>query len=142
MPIAAGLSTLQSQFISALSMRQGAQTQITASMISSAIASAAPMGLFPVIPTPVPLIPTGTSAGISMIQQALSMRQGAQISITSRLIANGVSLIAPTAPPVGLSLLGQQIESALSMRQGAQIQMVASILAQAVVTYYTSGGVI
>ena len=142
MPIAAGLPVLQSQFISALSLRQGAQVQSTSAMMASAIASIVPMGLFPVIPAPVPLVPAGVSAGMSMIQNALSLKQGAQISAVSKMIANGVSLIAPTAPPAGLSLLGQQLESAMSMKQGAQIQTTASLMASAIIAYYTSGGVL
>ncbi len=142
MPIAAGLPVLQSQFISALSLKQGAQVQSTSAIMASAIASIAPMGLFPVVPIPVPLVPAGVSAGMSMIQNAMSLKQGAQVSIVSKMIANGISLIAPTAPPAGLSLLGQQIESAMSLKQGAQIQSTASLLASAIITYYSSGGVL
>lgn len=142
MPIAAGLPILQSQFVSAMSLRQGAQVQSTSAILASAIASVVPMGLFPVAPTPTPLAPAGVSAGMSMIQNALSLKQGAQISTVSKMIANGISLIAPTVPPAGLSLLGQQLESAMSLKQGAQIQSTASLMATAIITYYTSGGVL
>jgi hypothetical protein len=142
MPIAAGFSILQSQFTSALSMKQSSQIVSTANIIASAIAASAPLGLFPVAPIPVPLIPSGMSAGMAMIQQAMSMKQAAQISSVAKLMANGISLIAPTAPPTGLSLLSQQLESAMSMKQGAQIQTTANLMASAIITYYTSGGVL
>jgi len=142
MPIAAGMPILQSQFVSAMSLKQGAQVQSTSAIMASAIASVVPMGLFPVAPTPIPLTPAGMSAGLSMIQNAMSLKQGAQISTVSKMIANGISLIAPTAPPAGLSLLGQQLESAMSMKQGAQIQTTTSLMASAIITYYTSGGVL
>ena len=44
MPIAAGLSVLQSQFLSALSFKQGAQVQMTATLFASAVATVAPYG--------------------------------------------------------------------------------------------------
>lgn len=142
MPIQAGLPILQSQFLSALSMKQGAQVQISANLLGAAIGTAVPLGLLPMVPSPIPLVPAGLSAGISMIRQALSMKQGAEISTVSQLIANGISLIAPLAPPSGLSLLAKQIESAFSMKQGAREQTTANLLASAVITYYTSGGIL
>ena len=142
MPIAAGQSILKSQFLSALSLKQGAQTQITGMRLSLAIGSVVPMGLLPIPPAPIPLIPAGLSAGISMIQQAMSFKQGAQVKTTAQMIAKGVSLIAPLAPPAGLSLLSKQIEAAFSLKQGARENVVADLLSIAVITYYTCGGII
>lgn len=142
MPIAAGLPILQSQFMLALSMKQGAQVQLTSNLLASAVGTIAPMGLLPIPPTFIPLIPAGLSAGLAMIQQALSMKQGAQISTVSQLIATGISLIAPLAPPAGMSALTKQIESALSMKQGAKVQTTANLLASAVISYYSCGGII
>lgn len=141
MPIATGLSVLQSQFLSALSFKQGAQVQMTATLFASAVATVAPMGLLPGVP-PIPLVPAGVSAGMSMIQQALSLQQSAAQATVSKMIANGVSLIAPLAPPAGLSTLAQQIESALTLDQGARENVVANLIATAVIMYYTSGGVL
>ncbi len=141
MPIPAGYSLLQTQIQQALSMKQGAQIPSTGALIGTAVSSIVPMGLYPPPLFP-PLVPAGVSAGISMIQQALSMKQGAQISTVSQMIATGVSLIAPLVPPAGLSTLKSQIESALSMKQGAQIPTVSSLIAQAIILYYVSAGVL
>jgi hypothetical protein len=141
MPIAGGMTLLQTQLQQALSMDKGAQTSLTGTLFGSAVASIVPMGLFPPVP-PTPLIPAGVSAGISLIQQALSLDKGAQISTVSQMIASGISMIAPTAPPAGLSSLKSQIESALSMDKGAQISTVSQMIAQAIVLYYLSGGVV
>lgn len=141
MPIAATLPILQSQITSALSNNKGAQAPIVAVQIASTIASIAPSGIFPPFP-PMPLIPAGLPAGLSMIQNAFALQQGANKKVVAQMVAVGISLIAPTAPPVGLFNLQQQIESAFSLDKGAQIQVVAMLIASAIITYYTMGGVL
>lgn len=141
MPIAAMLPALQSQLVSALSNDKGAMQPIVAMQIGSAIASIAPSGIFPPFP-PMPLVPAGVAGGISMIQNAMSMQQGATKKTVAQMIGVGVSMIAPMAPPVGLSVLQQQIESAFSLDKGAQKQAVATLIASAIITYYTMGGVL
>lgn len=142
MPISAGTSIIQSQFQSALSLQQGATIQSTASILASAVATAAPLGLIAAGPAMIPLIPAGASASVQMLQNALSLNVGAQIGTVSQLIAAAISIIAPLAPPAGLQTLSKQIESALSMQQGATINTTASLVATAIVAYYTIGGVI
>lgn len=142
MPIAAGASLLQNLIKASLSFQQGAQVKTTASLVSVGVASVAPMGLLPLGPSLAPLVPSGVSAGLTMIEQALSLGQGAQKSVAAALMANGISLIAPLAPPAGLSILKQLIELAMSMDKGANIDATASQIATAVITYYTCGGVI
>lgn len=142
MPIAASQSLLKSQIESALKMGKGANIDTTAQIIASAVGSASSMGIFPTAPTPVPLSPSGLSAGQSLIKAALSMGKGASISSTAKMMATGISLIAPAAPPAGLSSLQSQLEAALSMGKGADMSPIAAQFAVAIVSYYTSGGVI
>lgn len=142
MPIAGGNSLLQNQLKSSLSLQQGAQIKTSASLISAGIASIVPMGLLPSAPSPIPLTPAGLSAGMNMIEQALSLDKGATISTVASLLANGISLIAPLAPPAGLSILSQLIESALSLDVGADIGITSAQIASAIITYYTCGGII
>ena len=142
MPIGASVSLLKGQFRNALSMGKGASIATTSQVFASAIASAASMGIFPTAPTPVPLAPSGLSAGANMIKNALSMGKSASISTTAQMIASAVSMIAPTAPPSGLSGLRSNLKNALSAGKGANINTTATQFASAVVSYYTSGGVI
>lgn len=142
MPIAAALPLLQTQIQNALNLGPAAQVPTVATIIASAVASAAPTGLFPPAPTPVPLVPAGLAAGQAQIQSALNLGPAAQQPVVAQLIALGVSLIAPAAPPAGLTLLKTQIENALNLSSAAQVPTVATIIASAIVQYYLAGGVI
>ena len=142
MPIAGGISPLQSQLKGALSMGNGAQVASTSQLFAAGVASIVPMGMFPIAPVPVPLAPAGMSAGASLIQNALSMGNGATIDAVSQMIAMGISVIAPVAPPAGLSILAQQIKGALSLGNGATVDSTAMMIALAVPTYYMAGGVL
>ena len=142
MPIAASLSSLQGALLSALSSGSAAQTSRFASQLASAVASAASTGLKPTSNGPIPLVPSGASAGRSIFSAALSMKQGAQVSSVARQLAQGISVIAPLCPPAGLGGLSSSIKSALSARQAAKQSVVAKQIAVAVVAYYTSGGII
>ena len=141
MPIAASFPALQSQLVSAFSNGPGANPTSVATQIASAVGSIVPTGIFPPFP-PTPLVPAGLSAGISLMQQAFSLQQGANKKTVSQMMAQAISLIAPTAPPAGLSILQQQIESAMALEQGAQQNLVATIIASAIISYYTMGGVL
>lgn len=141
MPIAASVSMLQTQLQSALSMSQAAQISTSSQMITSSVATIVPTGILPGVP-PVPLAPIGISAGMSMILQGLSMGIAGTVSISAQLIASGVSLIAPLAPPSGLSLLTSQLQSAFSMKQAATADMASQLIATAIISYYTSGGIL
>jgi len=141
-PIAASQSLLKTQIKAALSLGKGASASSTATQIAAAVASAAPTGLFPPAPTPIPLVPAGLSAGQALITQSLSLGKGATISGTAQAMAAGISVIAPVAPPAGLSLLQTQISSALSAGKGADIDLVATQLSIAIVQYYVTGGVL
>lgn len=142
MAISASRATLESQIYQALMYQKAAQIALTAQNIAKAVALSSSTGFLPTTPKPTPLVPSGLSAGMNMIQQALSLGSGAQISLVSSLIARGVSLIAPRAPSTGLSALASQINSALSLQQGARQQIVANLLASAIITYYVNGGII
>lgn len=142
MPIAAALPLINSQLNNALSLGPAAQPSLVATMIASAVAQAAPMGLFPMAPSPIPLIPAGLAAGQNLINNALSLGPAAQPGLVATMIASGISLIAPMAPPAGLSFLQSQIESALSMGQAAQEPVIATMISSAIITYYTMGGIL
>lgn len=141
MPIAASLSILQTQIKSAMSMRQAAQTSISAQLVSGGVAMIVPTGILPLVP-PVPLVPIGLSAGSALISQGLSMSSAATAKVSAQMIASGVSMIAPLAPPAGLSLLTSQLESAFSMKQAATTDMVSQLIAMAIISYYTAGGIL
>ena len=140
MAIVAAQSPMSNAINAAWSMGKGAQIATSSQMVCMAIASVVPMGLYPTPPSMTPLTPAGYSAAVSLMTSAMSMGKGAQISTTSKQMAQAIALIAPLCPSIGLSSLGSMIEAAMSMGKGAQINTTAQQLAQAIVTYYTTGG--
>lgn len=142
MPIAATQPLLQTQITTAMSMGPAAQPDLVAIQIASAVGSAAPSGLLPAAPSPIPLVPSGLVAGQQQIKNALTMGKGANKKAVATQIANGISVIAPLAPPAGLSTLQTQLESAMSMGKGAQPSVVATQFSTAIVQYYLAGGII
>ena len=141
MPIAAGMPLINSSTESALSMAEASTADATTNLIMSALLSAVPMGMFPVAPTPIPLVPGGASACQTLIKQALSLGVAATPDLTAQMIASAISILAPTAPPAGVTTLQSQIKSALSMDKAAKPAAVAAQIASAVVSYYSTGGV-
>lgn len=141
MPIMAAQPILQTQLTSILSKGIAANPDAFALEFTSALASVVPMGLF-FTPFPVPLVPTGFSACQNLIKQSLSLGMAANLQTTSLMMATGISLLAPLAPPVGLLVLQTQIKNAISMDMAANKLMVASILSIAIPQYYMSGGVL
>lgn len=133
---------MESQLKSALSMGKAATVGKTAKQFATAVASIVPKGFFPTAPVPVPLSPSGKSAGEAQIKAALSMGKGAQVAMVAQMIAVGVSLIAPVAPSSGLSGLSAQLKSALSMGKAAKPAKFAKQAAAAIIAYYQAGGVI
>ena len=145
MPILAGTSLVINSIKNALSLKEGAEISTTAQLIALGVAQIVSMGLFPVTPTPpfpLPLVPSGLSAGQNLIKQALSMREGADINTTAQLIAQGISMIAPVAPVSGLSALTNSIRTALTLKEGADIITTANLIGIAIPMYYMSGGVL
>jgi hypothetical protein len=142
MPIAATQPLLQTQITSALTMGKAAQPNIVATQIASAVGTASTSGLLPAAPSPIPLTPSGLTAGQQQITSALTMGKGANKKAVATQMANGISTIAPLAPPSGLSTLQVQLESAMNLGKGAQPSIVATQFASAIVQYYLAGGII
>ena len=142
MPIGAAIPILKPAISSAFSMDQAAKASLSAATIMSALLSAVPMGMFPVAPTPIPLVPGGASACKTMIEQAFSLGPAATAEASAQMIATGISILAPTAPPAGLSLLQTQIKQAFSLGQAAKPDMAATMIAAAIPSYYMTGGVL
>jgi len=142
MPIAAGLSPLKSQISTALKMDRAATPSALATMIASATAGIAPMGLMPMGITAVPLVPSGLSATKSQIQNALKMERSAKPNSLAQMIAIAISTLCPMVPPAGLSVCKSQIASAFKMDRAAKPNSIAQMIAQAIVSYFQSGGVL
>lgn len=140
MPIPASYSPMELGFSSSWNMGKGAQIQSSSQMFLSSLASVVPMGLYPMGLSIIPLTPAGLSASIGIMVSGLSMGRGAQISTTSKQMAQAISVLAPICPPAGLSILSSLIEASMSMGKGARVDTVAKQIAQAVVTYYQAGG--
>jgi hypothetical protein len=142
MPLAATQSALQSQIANAFNLQQAATPDLKALVITAAIASVAPSGLFPPSPSPVPLIPAGFSACQSMLKNAFSLQQAATPDLVGQIFASAIALLVPNVPPVGQSLLATQVSSAFNLQQAATPDLVGMMLATAIISYYTMGGVI
>lgn len=142
MPIAAAFPLLNNQIANALSMDIAADPNTVATIIATAVGQASSMGLLPAAPAPIPLVPAGLSAGQNLITNALNLQIAADIKIVATIMATGISLIAPLAPPAGLSYLQNEIANALSMDIAAQQKTVALMISNAIIQYYTMGGII
>lgn len=142
MPIAAGLIPLKSQITAALKMGRAAKEDLVAMLISTGVASIAPMGFFPAGPSPIPLVPSGVMAAKSQITAAFKMGRTANQSLVAQQIATAISIICPIVPPAGLMMLKTQIENALKMERMAKEDLVAQQIAQGIITYFQAAGVV
>lgn len=142
MPIAASFPILNSQITNAFNLGPAAKPDLVAQMITSAVASAVPLGYLPAAPSPIPLAPVGFSNCNSIIKNAFNMGPAANIMTTSSMMAQGISVLAPLAPPTGLPALQSQIVNAFSLGLAAQPNIVALMISQAIIQYYLAGGII
>ena len=142
MPITAGQNILQQQIKSALSMDKAANPAAVIGMISSALSTIIPMGLFPSAPSPTPLTPAGIAATQSNLVASLGLGPAANVSTTAAMWASAISLAAPLAPPAGISTLQSQIENAMSLGEAANIDTTAQMIALAIIQYYVTGGIL
>ena len=142
MPIAATQSALQAQIKNAFSLDKAASPDLKATTITSAIASVAPSGLYPPSPTPAPLIPSGFSACQSLMKNAFSLDKAASPDLVGKMFAQAVSLLVPTVPPAGQSLLAMQTKQAFSLDKAASPDLVATSLSGAIIAYYSMAGVV
>jgi len=142
MPIAASFPVLQPQLKASMSLGPAGNASIIATLISSALSSVVPMGMFPLVPSPIPLTPVGFSACKTMIENSMNLKEAANIDTVALMMANGISLMAPLAPPVGLTYLQSQIKNALNLGQVANADIIALTIASAIPQYYMMGGII
>ena len=142
MPIPAAFPMLQSQIANAFNLQQAASADLVSTIITSALASAAPMGLFPVGVAMIPLIPAGFSATQSQIKNAFNLQQAANNQLNAQVMALGIAALVPMVPPSGLQLLQSQIATALNLDRAANNQLIAIQIANAIISYYLSGMVI
>jgi len=142
MPIAAALTPLQSQIDAAQNAGVAGSPSLTSTQIATALASAVPMGIIMLGPTPTPLVPAGFSATQSLLQAAFNMGVAGTPSSVAQMIASAISVMAPLAPPIGLSALQSMIQAIFNLGLAGSSSTTAQMLATAIVTYYTSGAVL
>jgi hypothetical protein len=142
MPIAATLPALQVQIADAFRLDRAATPDTKALAITSAVASIAPSGLYPPSPTPAPLIPSGFSACQAQLKNAFSLDRAATPETVGKAFAIAISILVPTVPATGQSLLGIQIADAFNLGRNATPDIVGSLVASAIITYYSSAGVL
>ncbi len=142
MPILAAKSILKVQISNALKMGMASNPGLFSLLFTSALASAVPMGLFPMGVILIPLPPIGFSACQNMVKSSMGMGVAANSQTTSMLMATGISLLVPIVPPAGLSLLQSTIKNSLDMGMASNPDLFAEILSTAIPMYYMSGGVI
>jgi hypothetical protein len=144
MPIAAGLNPLQVQLKNALMLKQSANNNLVATTIATAVATIAPMGIFPAGALQIPLAPAGYEVTKASLVNSFGLKQSANNDITSQLMASAFSMLCPIVPPIGLTTLQMLIKNALSLKQAANTfcDTVSFSIAQAIITYFMTGGVI
>ena len=140
--ITTGIAPLKSQIANAFKMDRMAKPDLVALLIDTAISSIAPMGLFPPGPTPAPLAPAGFAATKTQLTNSLKLDRMANVDLVALQMAQSISVLCPTAPPIGLIALKSQIANAFKMDRMAKPDLVAQLISSAIVTYYTTGGVI
>ena len=142
MPIAPINVPLKNAIKAALNLEVAGNPDLTSTIIISTLAGLVPMGLFPPAPSPLPLIPSGVSIAQNGIKGALSLEVAGNPDLTSLQMASAIQALVPNIPPVGFSILQNAIKSALSLEVAGNPDLQAEIIANAIVGYYTSGGVI
>ena len=141
MPIAATFPALKAQIKNALVLDRAATPDSKAVTIAAAIASVAPSGFFPPSP-PVPLVPTGVSGAQSQTKNAVNLQQSASPEQLAKTMTAAIMIICPTVPPAGQALLELQLTNAHKMDVAATPDTVATIMASAIITYFSTGGVV
>jgi hypothetical protein len=141
-PLAATFPALKSQIQNAFSLDKAATPALKALVITTAIASVAPSGLYPPSPSPAPLIPSGFNACQTQLENSFRLDRAATPETVGKSFAMGVSLLVPTVPSTGLILLENQIANAFNFQQAATPEIVAIAIANAIITYYSSAGVV
>jgi hypothetical protein len=142
MPISAGLPILQAQLKSIASMGVAATPQLIATMLSSALAAIAPMGLLAAGPAMIPLVPAGITGTQSMLNSAYNTGTGGKSTVTSQMIAAAVSILCPMVPPTGITLLQTLLSNVDSLGVAGTPDLTAQLQASAIITYFTTGLVI
>lgn len=142
MPIAAALTSLKSQIAQVHNLKQSGNADTIAGIYVAALVAAAPQGLFPPGPSPVPLVPSGASALQNSVKQAHSLDIAADPAKCAQLIALGISQLVPNVPPVGLSKLQKDIENSLNLKEASSPDLIGTLQATAIVNYYLAAGVI
>jgi len=143
-PIAAAFTALQSQIKDSLSLGMAATPDLFATVITTALASAVPSGIFPPISpsAPPPLAPVGAAAMQSQTKNAASLDMGATPDSVSASLATAIVSLVPMVPPAAQSALQVQLKNALTLDMGATPDSVATIMATAIIAYYTAAGAI
>jgi hypothetical protein len=142
MPISASQEVMKALIKNALTLKTSANNETIALLLTSAVASVAPTGLFPMGATMVPLAPTGFDATKSMIKAALSLKQTANNDTIAQMMASGYSVLCPLVPPAAIALLQISLTGALNLRQSADNDRIASQMAASIINYYLACGVV
>ena len=142
MPIAAALSVLAPQLASVHKLKIAGNSDLIAQLFTVALIGAVPMGLYPPGPSPSPLVPSGSSILQNMVKQAHELDKAGGPDKSAKLIAQGISQLVSNVPPAGLSKLELDIEQSLSLEIASVPDTVGMLQAQAIVSYYSTAGVI
>ena len=141
MPISASLPILIPMLTDAFSQKEKAKPEIIARKISEAVSAACLMGVLPMGIVMIPLIPAGKSMAATIMEQAFSFPLPIP-DVIALLLAAGIAVVSPICPPMGLSGLQSSLKEVLNLGQNSTPEQMAIKTAQAIITYYSSGGVI
>jgi len=141
MPIAAGLPLLIPMMLDIYSLNEKGTPTLIAQKMSQAVAAVAPLGLLPLGPAMIPMIPALMSVGQVIIEQALSFPLPIP-DVVATLMAVGIAVICPMCPPSGLAGLQSTMKEVLGMGPTATPILMALKTANGIVTYFQSGGII
>lgn len=140
MPISAAQTIFESAIAQALE-KEGGSPAKTAGLIASGLSSGIPMGMFIACISPFPLPPAGVALATALITAAFNLGSNADPQKVATLFSVGISLACPMVPPAGMSSLKSSVQSALEEKDSTP-QQTAKKIAQAIVSYYSSSGVV
>jgi hypothetical protein len=142
MPIAATTTALASALQGMDNSGVAGTPVSTSTLLTSAIASVAPSGLFPAGLALIPLPPAGFAATQSILNSVFNMGVAGTPAMTSQVMASAIAALCPIVPPTGMAALQAALQSIANMGVAGTPSATSQIMATAIVSYFMMGMVI
>lgn len=142
MPITAGTFIIQRHLDNTAKMGVAGRPKLTSQMMTQAVASAAPMGLYPVGDKLIPTMPFGYPACQAQLNNTFNLGVAGKPALSSMQLALAISFLCPLVPPTGLSFLSSQFMDIANMGIAGKPELTSYMMARTIVDYFLIGGTI